>query len=66
MAATKGKAKELQIKKTTNGLHYYIDFEDGGQVPEALKGLFTKPTFAQQAIDKYVASRRKSRVAAES
>jgi len=66
MPATKGKSKELMIKKTGNGIHYYIDFEEGGQVPEELKGLYTKPYLAQQAIDSYVATRRKRSVSTES
>lgn len=41
-----------------NGYGYLVYWEDGGQVPEALSGLYTSPTEANKAIEAYLKTRR--------
>lgn len=56
--------KELLVRVRPNsGSLYEIYFENGGKLPEALKGLFSKPSEAQHVIDKYL--REKSSAASK-
>lgn len=43
--------KNLEIVPNGTGM-YKIQFEGGGEVPDALKGLYTSHYFAQKDIDR--------------
>ena len=50
--------KDLIIVPAEKGL-VRIQFEGGGQLPEELKGNYTKGLFAQRDIDRYLSKRGK-------
>jgi len=53
--------KELKIRYASNNA-YEIYYEGGGEVPAALRGLFTDHRTAQRAIDEYLITRNKKAV----
>lgn len=53
MAATKGRTKELKIRTAKNTCLFEIYFDEGGEVPAKLSGLYTCKDAAQRAIDAY-------------
>lgn len=48
--------KELLVKRDYEGW-FTIQYDGGGQVPEVLKGIYTKTAYAQRAIDSYLKER---------
>ena len=44
------KYKTKKIRFVRQGNHTIIEFEGGGQVPDALSGLYTNEAFARAAI----------------
>lgn len=50
--------KDLVIEPGPKGL-FRIKFAGGGQLPEVLKGEYTRKLFAQRDIDKYLRTRGK-------
>lgn len=55
----KERPKELRYRIEPGTSLYNIYFQDGGEVPKALKGLYTSSSEAQKSIISYEASRRK-------
>lgn len=53
--------KALQVMSNKGGPHYKVGWKGGGEVPEALSGLFTDQGIAQQAIEIYVTNKNKSK-----
>ena len=49
-----GEHKELLIKAPEDCLHYKVYYENGGQLPNCLTGLYTSQKEAQKAIDSYL------------
>lgn len=58
-----GKQRGYVIHRYPQGL-YYVGYEGGGEVPDALKGSWTTKTRAEQAIAKYIAEQQESLKAA--
>lgn len=52
------KKKDFIIRQLDGTSLYSIAFEDGGQVPQMLSGLYTSETAAGYAIKQYEAVRR--------
>ena len=50
--------KELGIYKVANTSLYKVAFKSGGEVPKELDGMWTAPTMAAQAIERYLAKRK--------
>lgn len=53
MAATKGRSKELKIRMRKNTVLFEVYYDEGGEIPKELSGLYTNEKVAQLAIDKY-------------
>ncbi len=58
-AEHKEQPKAFLTRARSNTSLYEIYFEGGGEVPQALKGLYTSHTEAQRAAASYANSRRK-------
>ena len=54
----KEKIKKFKTRIKSNTALYEIYFEDGGQMPEDLKSLYTSTAEAKKAIISYESSRR--------
>ncbi len=54
----KEKVKEFKTRISPNTALYEVYFEDGGQVPEKLKSLYTSSTEAKKAVISYESNRR--------
>jgi hypothetical protein len=50
--------KELLIKRNDKGM-FFIQYEGGGQLPDGLKGLYTKHRAAEAAVTAYKAEKSK-------
>ena len=48
------KEKNLKIYRVKNSGLYCIKFTGGGQVPDALAGMFTSPMLAEKAIEAHM------------
>lgn len=59
VAETDG-GKKLKVGQYTTG-HFYVQFDDGGQLPDSLGGIFLRYEQAVEAIKAYVASKPKTR-----
>lgn len=57
-AKTTARGKELRIKTASNSSMLEIYYYPGGQVPQALQGLFTSHEEAKKAIAAYEATKR--------
>ena len=56
-SASKPIVKDLDIIKIQNTALFGLKFRGGGELPKVLSGMYTNPTLAQKAIDKYLQSR---------
>lgn len=54
-------SKKLLLTRTPGGTTYQIYYEGGGEVPESLRGEWTRADRANSAIDEYLAVRDKPR-----
>lgn len=50
----KVKRKKLVIRNVVGTPSYFIKFENGGELPKYLSGVYTSMKIAQQAIDSYL------------
>lgn len=50
----KAKRKKLKILPVKGQPSYYIKFENGGEMPRDLLGIYTSEKIAQKAIDSYL------------
>ena len=59
MPAVKGQKKELKIRLAKNTCLYEVYYDEGGERPKDLSGLYTCEKAAQLAIDKYTGTKGK-------
>lgn len=50
---------QIKPHKEIPTCHIVVTSGRGGKIPNALDGLFTTPTIAKEAVDKYLASKIK-------
>ena len=55
MAAVKGETKELKVRLAKNTCLYELYYDNGGEVPAILKGLYTSEHVAKLAAGSYKA-----------
>lgn len=58
-SVAKERTKSFLTRNRRNTALYEIYVENGGEVPQVLKGLYTTPTEAQKAAEHYKNTRRK-------
>lgn len=56
--AKKPVRKELKVGPKENTALYRVYYDNGGELPKCLSGLFTTPEVAQNAIDNYLKNRK--------
>lgn len=56
VGSTKKGKKDLIIDQNSQS-YFFVKFADGGQLPQALKGRFTRYEFAEHAVRAYLAGK---------
>lgn len=50
--------KTIKVYRVANSGLFCINFPEGGELPEDLKGMFTNPSKAKAKIERYIANQK--------